>query len=1450
MWRYDAGRSAASPDALPDKLHPIWKRQFVPRKMVWDDPLNQDLMPYDKVFEPVVAGSRMYLGFNDADKVVALDTASGLILWTFYTDGPVRFPPVAHQGKVYFTSDDGYLYCVRGDNGELVWRHRGGPSERLILGNERLISTWPARGGPVIVDDTVYFAASIWPFMGTFIYALDAETGDVRWLNDSSASTYIDQPHNSPAFAGVAPQGALAASGQVLVVPGGRSVPAAFDRLNGKQLYFHLAKYNKAGGSNVFAAGDYFFGHERANEYSAFDLITGEKAFEDKLGQPVVTATRVYTSGESVAAYGYENLKPAKSKPSKSLIDKAKSALSSVTGDDDDDEHEEEQKTPETKADDKGSENNKDEKKASGKHEPVWKIKLDATGDLIKAGNRLYAAGKTSITILEEADNGASARIVDTIKVSGTVERLVAADDKLFAVTAEGGIFAFGRSAPAEPVGEAAATTPDSVALAAAKTEAKAILDRTRVTDGYALVFGIGSGDLLQGLLDASSLRIVAFDPDPAVVRRARQRFDATGAYGKRIAVHAGTPRELYLPPYMASLIVVADPQAAQMTASTDFLKPIFDALRPYGGKAWLPMSEADQAAFLLEMPTDVKFPQAAWKQSSGAIVLERVGPLPGSATWTHIHGSMANTIKSDDRLVKLPLGILWFGGSSNTDVLPRHGHGPPEQVIGGRLFIQGMTSLSARDVYTGRMLWKTELPRLGNFGVFFDETYKDTPLSTAYNQVHIPGANSRGTNFVATADRVYILQAAECHVLDTESGKELGVFTLGGKKAGAKSDPKTDWAYLGVYENLLIGGDGFASYGETPKTKDKKSAWRFQDYERVASRAIVVVDRLSGQEIWRVPAKHGFIHNGIAAADGTLFLLDKAPPYIEQKLKRQGKPPLAGTRLLALDLNTGKPKWEKTSDIFGSWLSYSPEHKVVLQATRPSRDMTLGEDGKRMIVYDAATGRVRWDKEVLYTDPPILHGDRILAGGRGYELLTGETVMRDDPLTGKQIAWSYARSYGCNYPIAAENLLTFRSAAAGFYDLVNEGGVGNFGGFKSSCSSNLIAADGILNAPDYTRTCTCSYQNQTSLGFIHMPELEMWTRNDYAYRGGSIDRIGVNLGAPGDRRASDGTLWLEYPGRGAPSPKVPMEVKGTVKYFHQNAARFDAGLPWVSSSGLEGEGEIRITLNRQSDPLLEDGLAIASSADDAEEDVKGAVRLDSSDLELVTDKDPQLIGLRFTDVAIPPGAEIEAAFLQFTSKEKRGEPADLVVQGEDVDSSAPFTTAEHSLSRRARSKASALWKPGAWEKDEKVKTADVSSIVSAIVARGGWKSGNSLSFLISGRGKRVAKSFDGNASGAPRLVVRLASASQPSASAAPRYTVRLHFAEPQTLAPGARVFDVYVQGTKVLDSFDIAVAAGGPQRGVVREFSGVTVNDVLSIELKGVTSRSPILCGVEAARE
>jgi len=150
MWRYNANRSASSPMELPAELSLQWLHQYSPRVEVWDDPLSQDRVHFDKSFEPIVVGNIMLLGFNDTDKIVALDTNTGEEIWRFYTGGPIRLPGAVSKGKVYFTSDDGYLYCLHASTGELAWKFQAAPKDSKLLGNERLISVWAARGGVVI----------------------------------------------------------------------------------------------------------------------------------------------------------------------------------------------------------------------------------------------------------------------------------------------------------------------------------------------------------------------------------------------------------------------------------------------------------------------------------------------------------------------------------------------------------------------------------------------------------------------------------------------------------------------------------------------------------------------------------------------------------------------------------------------------------------------------------------------------------------------------------------------------------------------------------------------------------------------------------------------------------------------------------------------------------------------------------------------------------------------------------------------------------------------------------------------------------------------------------------------------------------------------------------------------------------------------------------------------
>jgi len=196
----------------------------------------------------------------------------------------------------------------------------------------------------------------------------------------------------------------------------------------------------------------------------------------------------------------------------------------------------------------------------------------------------------------------------------------------------------------------------------------------------------------------------------------------------------------------------------------------------------------------------------------------------------------------------------------------------------------------------------------------------------------------------------------------------------------------------------------------------------------------------------------------------------------------------------------------------------------------------------------------------------------------RAVSLVSGEPLLIKHPLTGAPVRSNYYRKYGCNTPVACEHLLTFRSGAAGFFDLEQEG-MGNFAGFKSGCTSSLIPADGVLNAPDYTRTCICNYQNQTSLAFIHMPDMEHWVSvfldaGDLA----EIDQVGLNLGAPGDRRDAAGTLWLDIPSRGGASPSIPVATEGLDPYCH-HSLRFTSkgGHAWVGASGVKGAGTLEV---------------------------------------------------------------------------------------------------------------------------------------------------------------------------------------------------------------------------------------------------------------------------------
>lgn len=1173
QWRADAARSGVASRALPDKLQLEWTAALPPTRPAW--PRSQEDLQFDIAPHAVVSGRTLVLNSSACDTVVALDTRSGEERWRFYADGPVRMSPAVGNGRVYFVSDDGGLYCLDLETGELRWRVAGVPGgERRVLGNERLVSAWPARGGPVLDEGRVYFAASIWPFLGIFIHCVDADTGAILWTNSGDGTNRTIQPHGAPSFATVAPQGHLVVAGDRLLVPGGRSVPAVYDKRTGKLLHFQYD--GKRGGHEVFAVGGFYFcGGVTCG------LVDGRVCADES---PVLGDARevlFWREGRVVAA-------KSQTEP-----------------------------TVERKVDRKGRE----QVRATVHSDVRWERPMETGGrrPLLRTGHQLWVAAPTHVERWDLPTgeglgpgaevSGVAGGAAASYAVSGQVVEALAADDRLFAILDSGTLACW---SAAEAAGGKATSAAREVRDVVGEVDRESTKEVTKaewlselelpptlaelpegVADkpsrGFALVVGIESGRLIQELLRRAEWNLVVLESDRKLADRWRRLLQDQGVYGERVAILVASPGTAGLPPYFAEYVVsersdwsaLVDTgmghssgdrreSSAGEHGQRDAWEELLRVVRPYGGRL-----ELRCAATVAEELRSAWSDRSEWRttEARGWLRVERTGPLAGSADWSHQYGDASQAGISPETRVRLPLGLLWFGGPSNDRVLPRHGHGPSPQVAGGRVVLEGPDSLRCLDVYTGRLLWEKELPDLG---AFYDNTN------------HMPGAGEIGSNYVTTADRVYVVHGADLLELDAQDGSTLHTFRVEDGEPGKRPDsPGTNdpcWGYVGVSGDYLLATSSpvglvdalAANVGSADSPLGKKVGTevagsnepataldRLLSSTRYASssRRLHGFDRRSRRRLWTRQAEFNFRHNALAAGNGKVFCLDRFSDAQLRAIQRRGLEVHGQPSLLALDLASGEVLWRTSEDVFGTFLNYSIDHDCLVQGGSVYRDRAYDESDHGIAVYRGADGKRLWqDLNLVYGGPCLLWKDQILTNGLG-----GFSLRLFD---GQRTSWSYRRDYGCNTAIGCENLLTFRSGAAGYCDLGTDSGTGNFGGFRSSCTNNLIPANGVLVAPDYTRTCNCAYQNQTSLAMVHWPEGEYWTFGATQRPG----RWGCNWGAPGDRRADSGTLWVDIPDVGGVSPAPPIRWEpAALSVFRLHSSQVTGPEPWICASGVEG---------------------------------------------------------------------------------------------------------------------------------------------------------------------------------------------------------------------------------------------------------------------------------------
>jgi outer membrane protein assembly factor BamB len=186
MYRHDPWRSGSTRGPAPEKLDTLWSVDLGGAQAagIIAEDWRENGFVKGSITSPVIAGERVVVARPDAHQVVGLDARTGKIAWQFTASGRVDTSPTLHKGLCLFGAKSGWVYCLRVDDGRLVWRLRAAPVEEQIIAYGQLESPWPVPGSVLVSDGVAYFAAGRQSLAdgGILVFAADPATGKLAWV--------------------------------------------------------------------------------------------------------------------------------------------------------------------------------------------------------------------------------------------------------------------------------------------------------------------------------------------------------------------------------------------------------------------------------------------------------------------------------------------------------------------------------------------------------------------------------------------------------------------------------------------------------------------------------------------------------------------------------------------------------------------------------------------------------------------------------------------------------------------------------------------------------------------------------------------------------------------------------------------------------------------------------------------------------------------------------------------------------------------------------------------------------------------------------------------------------------------------------------------------------------------------------------------------------------------
>ena len=1155
---------------------------------------------FDDVFPAVAAGDAVYFGSSVDNTVRCLDASSGEVRWQFVTGAPVRLAPTWADGKLYFGSDDGVVYCLDAQDGDELWRLRAGPRDERVLARGRITSRWPVRTGVLVDDGRAYFGAGIFPHETVYLYAVDAETGEIEWRNDTLSDR--DAGRND-----LTPQGYLLATQELLFVPSGRTLPAAVDRRTGELQHKQRGGGKQVGGSQAFLAEDHIFSvgehHILALDQEAGSIdnrlrgrrmtLHGDQCFLadgkellaiDRTAMAEFQQQRVQLEGQQSRlqrsllanpatlqlqrvrqlqtawkeaeaaerrAATLEGLQPDQLASLEQQVAARRSELAEATAAYEKSRAAYEERQRQLQA----VERQIAEVMTAA---ILWRTEFEHASSMILAGETLVVGGEDTVVAVDTA----SGTQLWEHAVEGEARALAAASGRLFVSTTTGRVYGF--ETPRDGLLREAATVageqrrPDWSLDAASERWARIareILDTTDVSHGYCLVLDGGSGRLAYALAEQSELKIYCVDADAERVAAGREALLPTGLYGRQITIDHADLGICPHPNYFANLIVserLLDPeQGAAAPSMTVDPEQVVRHLKPHGGVLCLGTpQDADPAhRERIEEALQDWWNGVELSAAGGTLTRSqnwtsfRRGALQGAADWSHQYGNPGNTSSVPDTRVRGGLSVLWYGDPGPSKMLNRHVGAVGPISVAGRLFVQGDTSVMAYDAYNGVKLWELQNPGALRTGVF--NNYE-------------PG------NLVATEETLFMVMGDHCLALDAATGDLQDRYDL--PEDDQESDAR-QWGYVAHLDGTLIGTS------TRRKLLAEESRRRGRPHEVDASDQVFAVRVADGQQLWSYRGE-SISHTTVAVDPQRVYFVDsKLSPEERERLLRQDKTELAKLtgearaeaeaeikradlrRAVAVDLPSGEVVWSRPIDVtdctgvgIGAGrltLMAAGDYVVLCGANANGHywDQFLKGDfqKRRLLVLNATTGETVWDRDANYRHRPIVIGSKIVAEPWAYELATGEQQMRQHPLTGELTPWKFIRpGHHCGAISATPQMMFYRSGFTAYYDLEADSGTRHFAGHRLGCWINTIPAAGLVMIPEASAGCACLFSLTSTVVLEPREERQVW--GVYSAEGSRtpVQQMSLNLGGPGDRRDAHGKLWLSYP---RPSSRAGLDL-------------------------------------------------------------------------------------------------------------------------------------------------------------------------------------------------------------------------------------------------------------------------------------------------------------------